>query len=139
MFTRYKMIKNKKKATFTSSKYKKNNDVKNDLHKIVSMLRKYHYQNTLHIDARTSFNSLIQSRQETIRNGAFCTRKKAKIRDRYNQMPHLTQDTTSESDKNTRKHDIQESQEVSPFSAGNYMAAMNRQDSMTDRKQTILA
>ena len=30
--------------------------------------------------------------------------KKAKIRNRYNQVPHLTQDTTWESDKSTRKH-----------------------------------
>ena len=29
--------------------------------------------------------------------------KKANIRNRYNQVPHLTQDTTLESDKNTRK------------------------------------
>ena len=29
--------------------------------------------------------------------------KKAKIRNRYNQVPHLTHDTTWESDKNTRK------------------------------------
>ena len=60
--------------------------------------------------------------------------KKAKIRNRYNQVLHLTQDTTWESDKNTRKHNIQESQETSPFSAGDHKAAMNRQDSMTDTK-----
>ena len=42
-------------------------------------------------------------------------RKKAKIRNRYNHAPHLTQDTTWESDKNTKKHHIIESQEVSPF------------------------
>ena len=51
---------------------------------------------------------------------------------RYNQVPHLIQDTTWESDKNTRKHHIQESQEVSPFPAGDHKATMNRQDSMTD-------
>ena len=56
------------------------------------------------------------------------------IRDRYNQVPHLTQGTTWESDKNTRKHHIQESQEVTPFPAGDYKAAMNRQDSMADTK-----
>ena len=44
-------------------------------------------------------------------------RKKAKIRNRYNQVSHLTQDTTLESDKNTRKLHIQESQEVIPFPA----------------------
>ena len=36
--------------------------------------------------------------------------------------------------KNARKHHTQESQEVSPFPAGDHKAAMNRQDSMTDMK-----
>ena len=58
----------------------------------------------------------------------------AKIRNGYNQVPHLTQDTTWESDKTMRKHQIQESQEVSPFPADDHKAAMNRQDSMTDTK-----
>ena len=51
--------------------------------------------------------------------------KEAKIRNQYNQVPHLTQDTTWESDKNTIKHNIQESQEVSPFPAGDHEAAIN--------------
>ena len=33
--------------------------------------------------------------------------------------------------RNTRKHHMQESQEVSPFPAGGHWAAMNRQESMT--------
>ena len=41
---------------------------------------------------------------------------------------------TWESDKTTSKHHIQESQKVSPFSAGDHKDAMNRQDSMTDTK-----
>ena len=55
--------------------------------------------------------------------------KKAKIRNRYNQVPHLTQDTIWESVKNTQK---QESQEASPFPAGDHKAVMNRQESMTN-------
>ena len=35
-------------------------------------------------------------------------RKEAKIRERYNQVPHLTQDTTWESNKKHNKHHIQE-------------------------------
>ena len=46
-------------------------------------------------------------------------------------MPHLTQDTIRESDKNTRKHHITVSQEVSPFPAGDDKSARNRPDSMT--------
>ena len=53
-------------------------------------------------------------------------RKKAKNRIRYNQAPHLN--TTWESDQNTIKHHIQESEEVSPFQGGNHMAAINRQN-----------
>ena len=60
--------------------------------------------------------------------------KKANIRNRYNQVPHLAQDTTWESDKTTIKHHIQDSQEVIPFPAGDHMAAVNRQDSITDTK-----
>ena len=59
-------------------------------------------------------------------------RKKAKIRYRYNRVPHLTQGTTWECDKNTRKHHTHESQEASPFPAGDHNAAKNRQESMTD-------
>ena len=50
-------------------------------------------------------------------------RTKSEIRNRYNQLPRLTQDTVWKTDKNTRKHHIQESQEVSPFPAGDHRAA----------------
>ena len=58
--------------------------------------------------------------------------KKAEIGDRYNQVPHLTQDHTWKNDKNTQKHHVQESQEVSLFPAGDHKAAMNRQELTTD-------
>ena len=48
---------------------------------------------------------------------------KAKIRNQYNQVPHLTWDTIWESDKNSRKHHTQENQEVSPFPEGDHKAA----------------
>ena len=64
----------------------------------------------------------------------FIVRKKAKIRNRYNQIPHLTQDIIWESDRNTRKYHIQESQKVSPFPAGDHKAARKRQGSMTITK-----
>ena len=59
-------------------------------------------------------------------------KKKAKRRNLYNQVPHLTKDTIWESGKNTRKHHTQESQEVSPFPAGDHKAARNRQDIITN-------
>ena len=63
-------------------------------------------------------------------------RNMAKIRKRYNQEPHLTQDTTWESNKNKinitnkRINITNKRQEVSPFSAGDHKAAMNRRQSM---------
>ena len=47
----------------------------------------------------------------------------------------MTADTTREGDINTRKHHIQEIQEVSPFSTGDHKTAMNRHDSMADNKK----
>ena len=61
-------------------------------------------------------------------------RKVAKIRNRYNQVPHLTQDTTGESGI-IQSNIKNERQEVSPFPAGDHKAAMNRRKSMT--KQDI--
>ena len=52
-----------------------------------------------------------------------------KIRKRYNQVPHLTQDTTWESNKNTINI-TNKSQEFSPFPAGDHKAAMNIRKSM---------
>ena len=48
-------------------------------------------------------------------------RKTARIRNRYNQVPHLSK-TINITNK---------SQEVSPFPSGDHMAAMNRRESMT--------
>ena len=50
-------------------------------------------------------------------------KKEERIRNRYNQVPHLKHD------KNTiaRKRHTPESQEVSPFSAGDHKATRNRQ------------
>ena len=61
-------------------------------------------------------------------------KKKAKIRNRYNQVANLTEDNTWISDYSTRKHHIQESQVASPFPAGGHKAAMDRHDSMKDTK-----
>ena len=52
-------------------------------------------------------------------------RKRAKIRNQYNQAPHLTQDTNGK--VKTSQLDItNESQEVSPFPAGDHKASTNR-------------
>ena len=51
--------------------------------------------------------------------------KGAKIRNRYNQVPHLTQDTNGKV-TNTQLDTTNESQEVSPFLAGDHKAHINR-------------
>ena len=49
--------------------------------------------------------------------------KKTKISHQYNQVPHLTRNTILESDKGSRKHHTQESQEVNPFPADDHKTA----------------
>ena len=51
--------------------------------------------------------------------------KGAKIRNRYNQVPHLTQDTNWKV-TNSQLYTTNESQEISPFPAGDHKAQMNR-------------
>ena len=62
-------------------------------------------------------------------------RKKAKIRNRYNQAPHLTQDTNGK--VTTSKLDItKESQEASPLPAGDHKASINRRAQKHDKYKT---
>ena len=51
--------------------------------------------------------------------------KGAKIRNRHNQVPHLTQDTNGKV-TNSQLDTTNESQEVSPFPAGDHKAHINR-------------
>ena len=51
--------------------------------------------------------------------------KGAKIRNRYNQEPHLTQDTNGKV-TNSQLDTTNESQKVSPFPAGDHKAHINR-------------
>ena len=55
----------------------------------------------------------------------FKVSKGAKIRNRYNQVPRLIQDTNGKV-KNTQLDTTNESQEVSPFPAGDHKAHINR-------------
>ena len=56
-------------------------------------------------------------------------RKAAKIRNRYFQVPHLSQDTKWESNK-IKINITKKSREVSPFPSGDHKAAINRSESM---------
>ena len=59
----------------------------------------------------------------------------ATIRNRYNQIPHLTQDT-NEKLTNSQLDTINESQEVSPFRAGDHKAHINRRSQTHSKHKT---
>ena len=61
--------------------------------------------------------------------------KRAKFRNRYNQVPHLTQDT-NEKVTNAQSDTTNESQEVSPFPAGDHKAHINRHAQRHSRQKT---
>ena len=63
----------------------------------------------------------------------FKVRKTAKIRKRYNQVPHLTQDTTWSSNKKTINI-TNKSLEDSPFPANDHKAAMSKPESMRNTR-----
>ena len=61
--------------------------------------------------------------------------KGAKIRNRYNQVPHLTQDTNGKV-TNSQLDTTSESQEVSPFPAGEHKAHINRRIQRYSKQKT---
>ena len=65
----------------------------------------------------------------------FKVRKGAKIRNRYNQAPHLTQENNGK--VTTSQLDItNESQEVSPFPEGDHKASINRHARKHNKNKT---
>ena len=64
-------------------------------------------------------------------------RKRSKIRNRYNQAPHLTQDTNGR--VATSQLDItNESQEVNPFPAGDHKASISRRARKHNKYKTYM-
>ena len=61
--------------------------------------------------------------------------KGAKIRNRYNQVPYLTQDTNGKV-TNSQLDTANESQEVSPFQAGDDKAHINRRSQRHSKHKT---
>ena len=61
--------------------------------------------------------------------------KDAKIWNRYNQVPHLTQDTNGKV-ANSQLDTTNESQEVSPFPAGDHKAHINRPAQIHSKHKT---
>ena len=61
--------------------------------------------------------------------------KGAKIRNRYNQEPHLTKDTNGKM-INLQLDTTNESQEISPFPAGDHKAEINRRKQRHNKRKT---
>ena len=61
--------------------------------------------------------------------------KGAKIRNRYNQVPHLTQDTNGKV-TNSQLDTTNESQEVSPCPAGDHKSHINRRAQRHSKHKT---
>ena len=61
--------------------------------------------------------------------------KGAKIRNRYNQVPHLTQDNNGIV-TNSQLDTTNENQEVSPFQAGDHKAHINRRVQRHNKHKT---
>ena len=61
--------------------------------------------------------------------------KGAKIRNRYNQVPYLTQDTNGKV-TNSKLDTTDESQEVSPFPEGDHKAHINRRAQRHSKRKT---
>ena len=70
-----------------------------------------------------SHNEVLQTVEEFTNNKKVS--KGAKIRNRYNKVPHLTQDTNRKV-TNSQLDSTNECQEVSPFPAGDHKAHINR-------------
>ena len=82
-----------------------------------------HFKSIKAYDSMSSIDT--RSMDGRIYVGDHKVRKRAKIRNRYNQAPHLTQDTNGK--VTTSQLDItNESQEVSPFPAGDHKASIKR-------------
>ena len=63
--------------------------------------------------------------------------KDAKIRNRYNQVPHLTKDTNGKV-TNSKLDTTNKSQEVSPFPAGDHKAHINRHAQRHSKQKSLV-
>ena len=67
-------------------------------------------------------------------NARLRIRKMFKIRNRYNQAPHLTQDINGK--VKTSQSDITKIQEVSPFPAGDHKVSINKRARKHNKNKT---
>ena len=84
---------------------------------------------------KTRFTCLPSDESNWHRNQTVKVSKGAKIRNRYNQVTHLTQDTNGKV-INSQQDTTNESQGGSPFPAGDYKAHINRRSQRHSKHKT---
>ena len=84
---------------------------------------------------RTRFVTDRRTDRRPGKNNISKVSKGAKIRSRYNQVPHPTQDTNGKV-TNSQLDTTNESQEVSPFPAGDHKAHINRRAQRHSKHKT---
>ena len=82
------------------------------------------------VSASGPFGPLVR-----LTSGLIKVSKGVNIRIRYNQVPHLTQDTNGKV-ADSQLYTTNESQEVSPFPAGDYKAQINRRTQRHNKHKT---
>ena len=92
-----------------------------------------HTMETNHDIVRKSHMSLTVIKQDTRKT--INVRKRTKIRNQYNQVPHLTTDT-NEKVTNSQLDITNDSQEVTPFQAGDHKAPINRRAQKHNKHKT---
>ena len=101
--------------------------------KCIITLEKRNIQHKYKIHTKVKGNTLKVKKWDTL--DIIKVIKKAKFRNRYNQVPHLTQDTNGEV-TNSQLDITNESQQVSPFQAGAHKATINRRSQKQNKHRT---
>ena len=83
-----------------------------------------------------NFLKLLTSCLTAVKKHVIKVSKGAKIRNRYSQVPHLTQDTNGKVTK-SQLDTTNECQEVSPFPAGDHKAHINRRAQRHSKRKTV--
>ena len=87
------------------------------------------------LQKRETFYNMLQDLLLTHQILLMKVKKRAKIRNRYNQEPHLNQDTNGK-ETTSQPDTAYESQEVSPFPGGNHKASINRLARKNNKNKT---
>ena len=109
--------------------------------KLIGQSRLLFYSPAVHIQKQLIFADILGFlnthwvQTSVYQQTSFKVSKGAKITNRYNQVPHLTQDTNGKV-TNSQLDTTNKSQEVSPFAAGDHKAQINRRAQRHNKNKT---